>query len=196
MISRSYRTGELGQMREVWNDWQRWFAEIEESHTSLPALTFFRSPRPDLSWITAAGVVLDTAALMLSTIDVALEPRAAFCIRSGYLALRQIASVFKIPYDPDPNPGDPITISREEFDQVYHDLAAQQIPLRPDMERAWQDFAGWRVNYDVVLISLATLTMAPYAPWSSDRSLATRRIKGKRGQEPQRPEIERIGDRW
>jgi hypothetical protein len=180
MISRSYRTGELGQMREVWSEWQRWFAEIEESHTSLPALTFFRSPRPDLSWITAAGVVLDTAALMLSMVNVAMEPRAAFCIRSGYLALRQIASVFKIPYDPDPAPGDPIAISREEFDEVYRELAAQNIPLRPDIDQAWRDFAGWRVNYDAVLISLAALTMAPYAPWSSDRSrLPVDRVRRK-----------------
>lgn len=34
---------------------------------------------------------------------------------------------------------------------------------------AWRDFAGWRVNYDTVLVALAGLTMAPYAPWSSDR---------------------------
>ena len=42
-----------------------------------------------------------------------------------------------------------------------------------DREQAWADFAGWRVNYDAVLIALCRLTMAPYAPWSSDRSLAT-----------------------
>lgn len=180
MIGRSYRTGELGQMRGVWNDWQVWFAEIEESHTSLPALNFFRSPRPDLSWITAAGVVLDAAALMLSTVDVAMEPRAAFCIRSGYLALRQIALFFEIPFDADPDPGDPITVTREEFEQAYGELAAQGVPLRPDRDRAWQDFAGWRVNYDAALIALATLTMAPYAPWSSDRSLLHSAATGKR----------------
>jgi hypothetical protein len=31
------------------------------------------------------------------------------------------------------------------------------------------------VNYDTVLIALAQLTMAPYAPWSSDRGLARHR---------------------
>jgi hypothetical protein len=43
--------------------------------------------------------------------------------------------------------------------------------LKPDLQAAWLDFAGWRVNYDTVLIALAGLTAAPYAPWSSDRSL-------------------------
>jgi hypothetical protein len=36
---------------------------------------------------------------------------------------------------------------------------------------------GWRVNYDAVLVTLAGLVMAPYAPWSSDRSAAFFRVK-------------------
>jgi hypothetical protein len=42
--------------------------------------------------------------------------------------------------------------------------------LKADQEQAWRDFNGWRVNYDEVLLQLAAMTMAPYAPWSSDRS--------------------------
>jgi len=41
--------------------------------------------------------------------------------------------------------------------------------MKPDRDQAWRDFAGWRVNYDAALIGLARLTMAPPAPWSSDR---------------------------
>ena len=68
-----------------------------------------------------------------------------------------------------------ISISREEFDDAYRRLGGAGVPIRPDRERAWRDFAGWRVNYDSVLLALAGLTMAPYAPWSSDRSLRVRR---------------------
>ena len=39
-----------------------------------------------------------------------------------------------------------------------------------DRDQAWRDYAGWRVNYDTVLLALADLIMAPYAPWTSDRS--------------------------
>jgi hypothetical protein len=41
--------------------------------------------------------------------------------------------------------------------------------MKPDRDQCWRDFAGWRVNYDTALIGLAKLTMAPQAPWSSDR---------------------------
>ena len=184
LIARSYRTGELEQLRDFWSEWQVWFAEIEESHTSLAALAFFRSPRPEMSWITAAGVVLDAAALVLSTGDIPREPRAAFCIRSGYLSLRQIAIFFEVPSSDNPASTDPIAITRQEYEDACRYLADQGVPLLPDRVQTWRDYAGWRVNYDKELISLAALTMAPYAPWSSDRSLSPtlrRRMSGEEG---------------
>lgn len=134
----------------------------------LPALVFFRSPQPDHSWVTAAGAVLDAASLYLSAIDLPRNVRAEFCIRAGYLALRRVAEFFGIPFDPDPKPSD---VGRNEFDEACERLASAGLPLKPDRDRAWLDFAGWRVNYDTVLVALAGLTVAPLAPWSSDRSL-------------------------
>lgn len=61
-------------------------------------------------------------------------------------------------------------ITRVEFDAAYDRLAQQGIPLKPNRDQCWLDFAGWRVNYDDVLLGLADVTMAPPAPWSSDRS--------------------------
>ncbi len=99
------------------------------------------------------------------------HPQAELCIRGGYIALRAIADFFGIVYDPHPKPTDPISISREEYDAVYDELAEVGVPLRADRDQCWRDFAGWRVNYDTVLLRLAALTMAPYAPWISDRSI-------------------------
>jgi hypothetical protein len=109
--------------------------------------------------------------LLRSTIDVTRDAQADLCIRAGYLALRRIADFFQIPYNTTPLPGDPISLSRVEFDAAYDELARNGVPLIADQDRAWRDFSGWRVNYDAVLLALAALTMAPYAPWSSDRSL-------------------------
>lgn len=145
---------------------------MEESHTSLAALVFWRSPQPDHSWITAAGAVLDAAALMRSVVAVPDDMQADLCIRAGFLALRRIADFFAVDYVGAPSfPANPISIARTEFDAACAQLEAQGVPLRPDREQAWQDFGGWRVNYDTVLLALCRLTVAPYAPWSSDRSL-------------------------
>jgi hypothetical protein len=171
MIERYYRIHGLENLGQMWQTWEQWFADIEESHTSLPALNFFRSPTPDRSWVTAAGAVLDAAALSRSILDISKDARADLCIRAGFLALRRIVDFYKFRHNANPRfPNDPISIRREEFDEVYNRLASQGVPLKPDREQGWLDFAGWRVNYDIVLLALCTLTMAPTAPWSSDRA--------------------------
>lgn len=171
LIRRAWELERFDLLTRVWSAWEDWFIDVEESHTSFPALGFFRSPQPEQSWVTAAGAVLDGAALYSSTVEGPRDVDAELAIRAGYLALRRIASFFGIPYDEDPAPNAPISVQREAYDEVLAELAAAGVPLRADRESAWRDFAGWRVNYDTVLIQLAALTMAPYAPWSSDRSL-------------------------
>jgi hypothetical protein len=170
-LERAHLIGKLDQLDDVWRMWQIWFAEVEETHTSQASLVFLRSPRHDRSWITAAGVVLDAASLVNSTIDVPWSADAALCVRSGYSALRAVTDFFSIPYDPDPRQSDPTSIAREEYDDACRRLEAAGVALKPDRDQAWLDFNGWRVTYDAVLIQLCALTMAPYAMWSSDRSL-------------------------
>jgi len=183
MIERYARIGWLGGLERIWDTWEGWFVELEETHTSFPALVFFRSPQPDHSWITAAGAVLDAAALMSSTLE-ENDPDAELCLRAGYLALRRIADFFDVRYDRDPAPTDPISVARDEHDAVYDRLADAGIPLVADRDAAWRAFAGWRVNYDQVLITLCTLVMAPYAQWSSDRSVSRFRVRVLRGRRP------------
>jgi hypothetical protein len=180
MLGRAHRIRGLDYLTEVWEQWEQWFAELEESHTSLAALVFFRSPEPQHSWLTAAGTVLDCASLYASTLNVPRNPPAELCIRSGFLALRAIADFYRLRYDPDPAPTDRISVTRQEFDEAYDRLLEYGVPLKPDRDQCWRDYAGWRVNYDAVLIQLAALTMAPYAPWISDRSIPRiRREEGK-----------------
>lgn len=171
MLLRFNRIHGMDNLSNYWRTWEAWFADVEESHTTLPALVFFRSPRAENSWITAAGTVLDTAALTLSAIDIPFEASAALCIRSGFLAFRRIANYFDVPNPQDPHfPESSICVTRKEFDSVLVQLDEAGIPLKADREQAWLDFAGWRVNYDQSLILLCGLVMAPEAAWSSDRS--------------------------
>jgi hypothetical protein len=172
MIKRYSRLKRLVHLGELWTAWEAWFVDLEESHTSLAALSFFRSPQPHRSWVIAAGAVLDGAALVRAAVDIPIDSQADLCIRSGYLALRSIAAFFRIPYDPNPSPTDPISISRAEFEAALEEMAEAGVPLKADREQAWRDFVGWRVNYDTVLLALAELMVAPPARWSSDRQLA------------------------
>ena len=171
MLLRFHRNHGLEKLSDYWKVWEAWFADVEESHTTLPALIFFRSPRAENSWVTAAGTILDAAAITLSAIEIPYEVSAPLCIRAGFLAFRRIAHYFDIPSPDDPHfPDTPICVERQEFDEVIDQLAAAGLPLKPDREKAWRNYAGWRVNYDRALILLCGLVMAPRASWSSDRA--------------------------
>jgi hypothetical protein len=171
LIVRLHDISGLERLTELWRNWELWFVDLEESHTTFMPLVFFRSPNGNRSWITSAGAILDTASLANAVLDIPHEPQADLTIRAGFLALRQIADYFGFAYNPDPKPTDPISITKEEFLAVVEELRAANVPLKPDLEQAWRDYAGWRVNYDSVLLDLARLTMAPYAQWISDRSM-------------------------
>jgi hypothetical protein len=169
LLELAWVVGRHETLRDLWMQWEHWFTDVDESHSSYPTLVFFRSPHADQSWVTSAGAVLDAASLFASTVEGPRVPEAEFMIRSGYLCLRHIADFFQIPVDHDPRPDDPIRVAREEYDVAYDRLVRTGVPVRADRDQAWRDFAGWRVNYDAALIGLAKLTVAPWAPWSSDR---------------------------
>lgn len=158
-------------MTTIWTEWQDWFLQIEEQHTTLALLNFYRSPKPDRHWVTAAGCVLDTAAIIASSVQVERARFAGGVVRAGFLSLRSIADGFDLSYNPDPDPDFPINIGRVEFDKVLDALEAYGVPINPDRDDCWDHYAGWRVNYDEVLIKLAAITKAPYAMWSSDRAI-------------------------
>ena len=164
MLTRMHRLHGLDALHPMWERWEQWFAEVEESHSSLPVLVFYRSQQPNHSWVNAAGAILDAAALVRSTVAIPMDVQADLVIRAGYLALRRLNDYFGFPYDPNPKPTDATSIDRARFDDALAVLEAAGVPLVADRDQAWRDFNGWRVNYDAPLRRLEKLTVAP-TPW-------------------------------
>ncbi|GAC1331470.1 MAG: hypothetical protein NVSMB17_09530 [Candidatus Dormibacteria bacterium] len=171
LLMRHHRVSGIDRLDASWRRYQEWFADIEESHTSLAALVFFRSPQPSRSWVTAAGCILDAAALTASSLDLQRSADAELCIRAGFITLRRIADFFAVSYDVNPQPGDPTSIGPAEFAEAYEALRAAGLPMKADMEKCFRDFSGWRVNADTGLLHPAGRTAAPPAPGSSDRMI-------------------------
>jgi hypothetical protein len=193
LLERAFTSRRQHGLPEIWRSWESWFVDVEESHTSFAALAFFRSPTARLSWITAAGAILDGAALLLAVLpedpgarlggsrvrdqDEAgglseADPLAAeICLRTGALALRRIAAYYAVPLE-DPEVEGPVSVHETEFAEVYESLRASDVPLGADCATAWKAFRSWRSRYDRPLVRLAGLVEAPPAPWSSDRPLS------------------------
>ena len=50
-------------------EWERWAAGILETHISYPILCYYRSQHDNQSWLSAVTAVLDTCALLITTIE-------------------------------------------------------------------------------------------------------------------------------
>src|SRR6202044_1453086 len=82
----------LDTMPELYALWERWSADIAESHTTYLQLVRFRSPGALSSWVTALLAVLDSAAMFLAVSpQTASEVPARLCLRTGFLCFYRIA---------------------------------------------------------------------------------------------------------
>ncbi len=89
---------------------------------------------------------------------------AAYQLEVGTAALQRVAAA-TIPLEAHPAPIERISVARAQFDAAYDRLAAAGVPLKPDRERAWRDFAALRARYDQALIGLTKEVEAPLVPW-------------------------------
>ncbi len=160
----------IDTMPDLYAQWERWAADVAESHTTYLTLVRFRSPRPLSSWVTALLAVMDSAAMFL-----ALSPKTApvvparLCLRSGLECFRRVAQAmgFDVPDEADPN--GQITLTYEEFVTAVQRLKEVDFPLERDPADAWPDFVGWRLNYEQSAYLLAGAVDAVQALWSGPR---------------------------
>jgi hypothetical protein len=157
-------------MTDFYANWERWAADVAESHSNYPVLMRFRSPAPNSSWLVSLVAVMDSAALWLALSPgrvPALEARLA--LRMGFTALRSLAITLDIPVDFDPDPDGELALSYEEYLQGIDRIATTTFRMERSPEEAWPDFRGWRVNYEAVAYELAARLDAVPAPWTGPR---------------------------
>jgi hypothetical protein len=160
----------LDTMPALYAGWERWAADVAESHTTYLPLVRFRSPRLLSSWVTALLAVLDSAAMFL-----ALSPKAApeiparLCLRGGWDCFNRIARTMGIEVPDEPDPGAGIRLTYDEFLDAVDRMREVDFPIERDPAEAWPDFVGWRVNYEKAAYAVAAKVDAVPALWSGPR---------------------------
>jgi hypothetical protein len=163
-------TSTLDTMPDLYAGWERWAADVTESHTTYLPLVRFRSPTPLSSWVTALLAVLDSAALFLVLSPGAVpEVPARLCLRAGFLCFNRIARAmgFDIPDEADPKAG--ISLTYAEFLDAVARMRQVGFPIERTPEEAWPEFVGWRVNYERAAFAVAAAVDAVPALWSGPR---------------------------
>jgi hypothetical protein len=170
-------TSTVDTLPDLYARWERWAADVAESHATYLPLVRFRSPRPLSSWVTALLAVLDSAALYL-----ALSPKTAptvparLCLRSGFLCFNEVARAMgiEVPAMPDRTAG--ISIDYAEFLDAVARMQKVDFPIERDPADAWPDFVGWRINYEQAAYAVAAAVDAVPALWSGPRRRPTTAI--------------------
>jgi Ion channel len=94
------RFGKCPLLEDIFRDWERWAAELLESHISYPPLGFFRSQHINQSWLGALTVMLDASALVLAGIDGIPEEPAKLTFAVARHAMVDLAQLVNAQYDP------------------------------------------------------------------------------------------------
>ncbi len=171
LLVRHQLVGLIDNLATLFAEWERWAADVAESHTSYPSLLYLRSPRRENSWLVSLLAAMDAAALALAVDPTSAPTEARMCVRMGFTCLRDIATATRMPFDPDPDPGDPVRLTEEQFAEGLGHLRSSGYRITRSPEDAWAHFRGWRVNYESVAYALAYALDAPPAPWSGPRRL-------------------------
>jgi hypothetical protein len=163
-------TSTVGTLPDLYAGWERWAADVTESHRTYLPLVYFRSPRPLSSWVTALLGVLDSAALYLAICpSQAPTIPARLCLRSGFSCFTRIAQALGVPVPDEADPTAGITLTYEEFVDAVDRLRKVDFPIELEPEAAWPAFVGWRVNYERAAYAVAWAVSAPPALWSGPR---------------------------
>jgi hypothetical protein len=163
-------TSTLDTMPGLYAQWERWAADVAESHTTYLPLVRFRSPGALSSWVTSLLAVLDSAALFLAlSPDAAPTVPARLCLRGGSQCFTRIARAMGLDVAEEPDPERGISLTYEEFLEAVATMREVDFPIERDPAEAWPDFVGWRVNYEHAAYAVAASVYAVRALWSGPR---------------------------
>lgn len=84
----------LAALQQLLHDWERWSAELLESHLSFPVLAYFRSQHDNQSWLAALTAILDTSALIMVGLEGACARQAELTFAMARHAVADLSLVF------------------------------------------------------------------------------------------------------
>src|SRR6266700_3632163 len=147
------------ELRLLLHDWEVWCAEILESHLSYPILAFYRSQHQQQSWVEALTVILDTCALVLTSMEGSPMEPAKFTFAIARHAVVDLAQVLNTSPTTGVN-----RLSSAEFAQVRGRLAAAGIRVQ-ESTASEQKLEELRATYELFVSALAERIQVSLPPW-------------------------------
>jgi Ion channel len=141
-------------------DWELSAAEILESHVSYPAVAYFRSQHNNESWLAALTAILDSTALLLTSVDGACVRQARLTFAICRHAVVDLAQVFNAA----PRGIAADRLPRAEFERMRTVLAGAGFSLR-SADADCKKLNELREMYEPYVHALSEFLYMPLPPW-------------------------------
>ena len=163
LLARSSRHGDVSQLIQFLAEWERWSAEVMESHISFPVLTFYRSQHDNQSWLAALTAVLDASALVVAGVQSAARSQAYMTFAMARHVVVDLAQTFQVP---------PIAPATDRLDadraaRLWRLLAEAGLQL-PDPGGMEERLAELRGTYEPFVYALSLRFMIALPPLLPD----------------------------
>jgi hypothetical protein len=165
LLRRAAAAGSIGSVDTLLADWERWAAELLESHLSYPLLAYFRSQHERQSWLAAVTAILDVSALVLAGVVGVSSWQARRTFAISRHAVVDLAQVFDTP----PEDGDTDPARGAEAGEIVAALEAAGVALDA---HARDRFAAFRRMYEPYVRALSRrmeLPLPPLLPGGDER---------------------------
>ena len=153
-------------LAQLLDEWERWSADLLETHISFPVLAFYRSQHENQSWVAALTTVLDVCALIIA----GLEPGPRRTARLTYaMARHAVVDLSRVFYQPPKSPN-PDRLPAEELGKLRAALIATGRTL-PAEKRVEEKLTRIRETYEPYVNALGEFLLMPLPRWSAPERL-------------------------
>jgi len=132
-------------------EWERWAAELLESHLSFPVLRFYRSQHDNQSWIGALTTILDTSAFLIASVDASDGHQA----RLTFAMARHAAVDLVLVSETSPRPPESDRLPAADLARLRESLHGEVLAMR-DQAPVAKALAELRGLYEPFVNALAT----------------------------------------
>jgi hypothetical protein len=153
-------------LQKLLHEWERWSAELLESHLSYPVLVYFRSQHDNQSWLAALTSILDTCAFVIAGLEGACVRQAQLTFAMARHTVVDLALVLHAPpLDPKKD-----RLPATELRTLRSLLNSEGLRLRegPGVDERLQEL---RRMYEPYVEALSERLRLPIPPWISESSI-------------------------
>jgi hypothetical protein len=160
LLARHSHEGESEALGILLIEWERWSAELLESHISYPVLCYFRSQHTNQSWLSALTAILDASSLLIAGVQGHEARQAQLTFAMARHALVDLAQIFSLA----PVQNAPDRLPRKRYETLYGLLCQSGVSVCRD-DRSFERLAELRALYEGYAEALSNHLNMPLPPW-------------------------------